>query len=72
MMRAKMTVQSVTQPYEGADQVLMHAVCGTNPEDNSYAASTPNAILDITIANPALVGKITVGQTFYVDFTPVA
>jgi hypothetical protein len=70
MMRAKMTVVSVEQPYAGADNVKMSAVCGTNPEDNSYATSTPTASLDMVIQNPDLIGKIKTGMTFYVDFTP--
>ena len=69
-----MKVQSVTKPYEGAEQVKMSAVCG-NPkegggyEDNEYATATPCASLDITIQNPALLGTIKEGMTFYVDFT---
>ena len=74
MMRAKMTVAEVTKPYEGAENVKMHAVCGatgTNgeSEDNTYARYTPCATLDLTIANPALLGKIKPGMTFYLDFT---
>ena len=74
MMRAKMRVQAVTVPYTGAEKVQMFAVCGnTNErgerEDNTYAIATPTATLEMTIANPALVGKIKEGMTFYVDFT---
>ncbi len=70
-----MTIQSVTKPYEGAEQLKFHAVCGKPKEgggyeDNDYATATPSASLDITIQNPALLGKFKEGQTFYVDFTP--
>ena len=32
---------------------------------------TPSASLKMTITNPALVGKFSEGQEFYVDFTAV-
>jgi len=74
MMRAKMVVQSVTTPFAGAEQIKMHAVCGKTDEkgeseDNTFARYTPCASLDMTINNPALVGQIKEGMTFYVDFT---
>jgi len=40
-------------------------------ENNTFAKWTPSADLRMTITNPALVGKFTVGQEFYADFTPV-
>lgn len=74
-MRAKMKVSRVER-WDGADKVTMIAVCkqGGYPadgsdEDNTYAKFTPQGELTLTIANPALVGKIEPGTTFYVDFT---
>lgn len=69
-----MRVESVTVPFAGAEQIKMHAVCGQTgaageSEDNIFARYTPNATLDMTINNPALVGTIKEGMTFYVDFT---
>lgn len=55
----------------------MHAVCASkypedgSDEDNTYAKFTPGADLSMNIANPALFGSFKVGDTFYVDFTPV-
>ena len=81
-MRAKLRVGAVL-PYQSEGEVIqerlvMHGVAknGSYPadgadEDNSFAKFTPSASLDIQIANPALIGKFEVGQTFYVDFTPV-
>lgn len=74
MMRAKMWVTSVTQPYEGADLVVMIPVCGTTDangesEDNTFARYTPTGRCELTINNPALIGKIKAGQVYYVDFT---
>jgi hypothetical protein len=43
---------------------------GSGDEDNSFSRWTPCANLDITIQNPALFGKFTQGDKFYLDFTP--
>lgn len=47
-----------------------YAADGTGDEDNTFSRWTPQASLDITIQNPALFGKFTPGDKFYVDFTP--
>ncbi len=39
-------------------------------EDNTYAKFSPSANLSISITNPALLGKFTPGEKYYVDFTP--
>lgn len=77
MMRAKVMVTSVGQPYEGCEQVNMSPVCGTDPfgpngesEDNTYARYTPSGSISLSITNPALHGKFAYGDKFYVDFTP--
>lgn len=75
-MRAKMKVSRVER-WDGGDKLTMNAVCkpGGYPtdgsdEDNTYAKFSPQGELTLTIANPALVGKIEPGTTFYLDFTP--
>ena len=75
-MRAKMKVSRVER-WDGADKVTMNAVCRTGgypadgiDENNSYAKFTPQGELTLTIANPALVGMIEPGATYYLDFTP--
>ena len=40
-------------------------------EDNTYAKFSPSASCEITVANPALIGKLNPGEFYYVDFTPV-
>lgn len=74
-MRAKMRVNRIDQLGE-AQRLVMNAVYkdGAYPadgsdEDNTFAKFTPQADLNITINNPALVGKFQVGETYYVDFT---
>lgn len=74
-MRAKMQISSVTK--HGTCEVLkFHGVSANaypadgSDEDNTYAKFSPQVSLDITIANPALLGQFEPGQKFYVDFTP--
>jgi hypothetical protein len=75
-MRAKFQVNRVER-WQGQDKIVASAVTskpfdpeGLN-EDNTYAKFSPSGALELTIANPALVGKIEPGQKFYLDFTPV-
>lgn len=77
-MRAKMYVESVTK-VAGAELLKFRAVgkSGGYPadgsdEDNTYAKYSPSAVLELTVANPALHGKFEPGQKYYVDFTPAA
>lgn len=41
-------------------------------EDQQFARFSPSGALSLTIANPALIGKFAVGDTFYLDFVPIA
>lgn len=77
MMRAKFQVQGVEKHGEPAtsETVRMSPVSkypygeeGAS-EDNTYARYTPNGSLSLTINNPNLLGKFSVGQKFYADFT---
>jgi hypothetical protein len=75
-MRAKLQIASVTKHAHGVETLKFHAVAKTpypddgSDEDNTYAKFSPSASLEITVANPALLGKFEPGQKFYVDFTP--
>lgn len=77
LMRAKLAVRSI-EKWEGAIQLKLSAVCSNKgfdadgkdtSEDNDFARWTPCADLTMTINNPNLLDKFTVGQSFYVDFT---
>lgn len=81
-MRAKLRVGSVI-PYRAdgktvSERLVFHGVSKSNgpypadgiDEDNTFAKFSPSVMLDITIANPALIGQFDPGDTFYVDFTP--
>ena len=75
VMRAKMRVVAV----DGSSASERLTLCGVakdgaypedgSDEDNTFANWTPQADLTMTVTNPALLGKIKAGQTFYVDFT---
>jgi len=76
MMRAKMKITAVDTQYEGQENITFHAVTpneaypadGTD-ENNTYARWTPCAVLNITIQNPNLFGKLKVDCEYYLDFT---
>ena len=78
VMRAKMQVNSITPYGTPVTQETLSMNCvaksGAYPadgsdEDNSFARWSPSGSLSISIQNPNLFGKFTVGQKFYVDFT---
>lgn len=80
-MRAKMRLGSVMPLPDGQgglaqERLSFHGVAASRyPEDgsdenNTYAKFSPSATTEIVVANPALIGKFTVGETYYVDFTP--
>ena len=81
LMRAKFQVSLVQRfaGYDGEpgqDKITANAVAAKaypadgSDEDNTYAKFSPQGELTLTIANPALVGKIEPGTKFYLDFTP--
>ena len=74
-MRAKMRVAIVDLVGARENIVAFPVSAGHYGEDgldenNTYARWTPCGRLELTIENPSLVGKIAVGDTFYVDFIP--
>lgn len=74
VMRAKLQIASVTK-HTTSEVLKFHAVCAKSypadgsDENNTYAKYSPSASLEITIANPALLGKFEPGEQYYVDFT---
>lgn len=76
-MRAKMRLSHITKLSEGGQEQLHFFAVGPSkgyPEDgsdenNSYAKWSPSGLLQLQVANPALIGKFEVGQEFYIDFT---
>ncbi|KQV27565.1 hypothetical protein ASC97_04075 [Rhizobium sp. Root1203] len=85
-MRAKVRVGSCT-PYrnpetgETVNETLrFHGVAksdGPYPadgsdENNTFSKFSPSVDFSIVVANPALFGNFSSGDTYYVDFTPAA
>lgn len=77
-MRAKMRLHHITQMFPGQEQLHFHAVARSDryPEDgsdenNTYAKFSPSGRLELSVANPNLVGGFTLGEEYYLDFTPV-
>ena len=83
MMRAKMVVNYVTSLADAEKKVTQETIkfsaVSKNEgypddgldENNTFATFTPSAQLEMSITNPALLGKMAPGDTFYVDFTKV-
>lgn len=77
-IRAKMLVGGVTRQIgvDGeavSESVTLHAVYdnGTGP-NAEWAKATPYGKIELTISNPAAIGRLIPGRTFYVDFVPLA
>lgn len=75
-MRAKFQVTQVNR-HPSCEVVHFAAIskpagypADGSDEDNTYAKFSPAAKCEITIANPALIGKLSPGEKYYVDFTP--
>lgn len=75
-MRAKMKLMRVERS-ETCDVLTYSCVPAKSypadglHEDNSFSKFSPSGELKIHVTNPALLGKMQPGETFYVDFTPV-
>ena len=70
-----MKIESVLR-MDTCEQLRMLCVCktGADPpdgsdEDNTFAKFSPSGTLELTIANPALIGKFNPGDTYYLDLT---
>ncbi len=73
--RCKMKVESVMQSMDSAGKVeqevvKLRAVMGDSPENKEWSRWTPHAQFEISISNPAAMGKLSKGHEFFVDFTP--
>ena len=81
-MRAKVRVTGV-QPYPAEGTATQETLTFSFPakdspypadgsdEDQAFARYSPAGSLSLTVANPNLLGKFAVGDTFYLDFVPV-
>lgn len=81
-MRAKVRVTKI-QPYPDDGATTQETLTFNFPakdgaypadgsdEDQQFARYSPSGSLSLTVANPNLLGKFKVGDTFYLDFIPV-
>ena len=75
-MRAKLKVLSVKKVLGNQELLEMVPVAASvypsdgSDENNTYAKWSPSGKLELTIANPTLLGKFLPGDCYYVDFTP--
>lgn len=70
-----MKIESVKR-FDQSEILTMRAVCksGSYPadgsdEDNTFAKFSPSGLLELTVANPALIGEFNPGDVYYLDFT---
>ena len=75
-MRAKMRLNHIDKRHEGQETLYFNPVSRSDSypadgsdENNTYAKYTPSGMLSLTVANPALHGKFSEGEEFYLDFT---
>lgn len=82
-MRAKVKITGLRPNTNDDEQVVSENLTFSFPakdspypadgsdEDQQFARFSPSGSLSLTVANPALLGKFAVGDTFYLDFVPV-
>lgn len=82
-MRAKVRITEI-KAYPNAEEPTQETLTFNFPskdgaypadgsdEDQQFARYSPMGALSLTVANPALLGKFAIGDTFYLDFTKVA
>lgn len=80
VMRAKMQIKAIDvrehDEIKLSERLQLSCVAKSSQypedghdEDNSFAKFSPHGELTLTVANPALFGKFTVGEKYYLDFT---
>ena len=74
-MRAKMKIARIEKHSETHETLHFHAVAASqypsdgSDENNTYAKFSPSGRLELTVANPALIGQFAEGEEYYLDFT---
>ena len=81
MVRAKFRVMEAQhvdwgKGYDGLKQITLHPVGGAaggeSDENRAFYAATPGGSIVLSVLNATAAAQFTVGQEFYVDFTPAA
>jgi len=75
MVRAKFTVSQIIQSNwgdkDGRTVKLQPQYDTSIPEDQRFCQATPSGSMEMYITNPEALKQFQLGETFYVDFTPV-
>lgn len=73
-IRGKFKVTKITRHAcnPTAAEIELQAVYTGSAEDNSFAASTPSAKIEMNVSNPDAIEYLPLGKSFYVNFTPIA
>ena len=71
-VRCKFQVQEIKKTHwqRDCETVILVAVGGGTPENDSFSNSTPSGRLEIYVSNPAVVGNIPLGAYYYLDLIP--
>lgn len=70
-VRAKFKCTSISANSDGSS-IVLHPVVGGSPENDSFFKYTPGGLINISTVNPEAAAQFVPGQSYYVDFTPVA
>ncbi len=71
-VRAKFTVVSITDRGPGPKTIRLEPRYDPSiPEDQRFLQATPWGSMEMAVDNPAALDQMGIGQTFYVDLTPL-
>jgi len=71
-IRAKMRLENVfAQAWGGAKAIFRCEYDQKVAEDVSFQKATPSGHAEFQIDNPKAAEQLVIGQSYYVDFTPV-
>ncbi len=73
MIRAKLKVVAITDHADWSARTVRLQPCYdmSIPEDRRFAMATPSGSFEMVVDNPAALAQLKLGQTFYLDLTPV-
>ena len=67
----KLTKEIRHAVWSGRNIELTPVYDAKDPEDQRFALATPSAKFEMTVDNPIALEQLVLGQTYYVDLTPV-
>lgn len=72
MVRAKVTLKSITDYGNDYNGFVFEAVCDDSTEENKkFSKYTPSGKFEMSCTNTAASRQFEVGESYYVDFTKV-